>query len=436
MEVTAARIKSSFANLKPKDSWSFRAVARGEMRAHTHGYHRYPAKFIPQLVQQLIKKYAPKGNEVICDPFGGCGTTLVEAKISGRKSIGFDINPVAKLITQVKVTPISPKLLDKYRAEFLVTHKKAKGKTLKHHQRINYWFDVKTVRELDEIYLSIRNIKNPDVKRFFLCAFSHNLKNCSRWLMKSIKPQIDPEKEIPKPLESFLRHLDSMIRKNKEFYEELKESKHLGVEAVMKRRDSTKTLPLRGGSIDMIITSPPYVTSYEYADLHQLSLLWFGDDPRHFKKWHKFSNEFNDFRKQFIGTSYKNARRKFFESTIAEEVVTALEKVDRPLAADVSNYFSDMRKVFAEMHRILKPGGKACVIVGNTNMRGVDILNAEIAAEQMAQLGFKKVSFIKREILNKLITSWRDKNTGKFTSLDNPDKKTLYGCEYVIVMEK
>jgi len=436
MQVTAPKIRSSFAKLKAKESWSFRNVARKEMRAHTHGYHRYPAKFVPQLVQQLIKKYAPKGNEIICDPFGGCGTTLVEAKITGRKSIGFDINPIAKLITQVKVTPISPKLLEKYRAEFLVNHKKAKGKTIKHHSRISYWFDTPTVRALDEIYISIRSIKNPEVKRFFLCAFSHNLKNCSRWLMKSIKPQIDPDKEIPKPLESFLRHLDSMIRKNEDFYKELKESKHLNVPAQMYRRDSTQTLPLKNGSIDMIITSPPYVTSYEYADLHQLSLLWFGDDPRHFKKWHKFSNEFNDFRKQFIGTSYKNAKSKFFKSKIAEDIVTALEKVDRPLAADVANYFSDMRKVFSEMHRILKTGGKACVIVGNTNMKGVEILNAEIAAEQMANLGFKKVAFIKREILNKLITSWRDKNTGKFTGLDNPDKKTLYGCEYVIVMEK
>ncbi len=436
MELTAPKIRKSFAQLKPRDSWSFRDADRGEMRAHTHGYHRYPAKFIPHLVQELIKRYAPEGNEVICDPFGGCGTTLVEAKMSGRKSIAFDINPVAKLITQVKVTPISPKLLEKYRAEFLQNHKKAKGKTIKHHKRISYWFDWRTVRALDEIYRGILGSKNQNVRRFFLCAFSHNLKNCSRWLMKSIKPQVDPEKSIPKPLESFLRHLDSMIRKNQEFYDELKDSEYLAVPASMYRRDSTQTLPLKNASIDLIITSPPYVTSYEYADLHQLSLLWFGDDPRNFKKWHRFSNEFVNFRKQFIGTSYKNARRKFFESTIADEVVTALEVVDRRLASDVANYFTDMRKAFGEMYRILKRGGKACLIIGNTNMKGVEILNAEIAAEQMASLGFKKVTFIKREVVNKLITSWRDKNTGKFTGLDNPAKKRIYGCEYVIVMEK
>lgn len=436
MQLTAPKIISTFKRLKPRKEWSFRDVQRKEMHSHTHGYHRYPAKFIPQIVRQLIDDYAPSGREVICDPFGGCGTTLVEAKISGRKSVGFDINPVAKLITQVKVTPINPKLLEKYRTEFLHTHKKLKGRKLPHHTRIDYWFDKKTVRSLDQIYLSIRNIKNSDVRKFFLCAFSHNLKNCSRWLMKSIKPQIDPKKEIPSSLESFLRHLDGMIRKNQEFYNELSQSKRLNVPTSMYRKDSTQPLPLKTSSVDLIITSPPYVTSYEYADLHQLSLLWFGDDPKEFKKWHRFSNEYNEFRKQFIGTSYKDVRSKFFDSAIAEKIIFSLEKIDKSLASDVSNYFSDMRKAFGEMYRILKPGGKACVIIGNTNLKGIEILNAEVATEQMVKLGFRKVDFVKREISNKLITPWRDKNTGKFTNLDNPDRKRVYATEYVVVMEK
>jgi DNA modification methylase len=406
------------------------------MHSNTHGYHRYPAKFIPQLVRKLLTDFAPLGNEVICDPFGGCGTTLVESKLSGRKSVAFDINPVAKLITQVKVTPINPKLLEKYKIEFLSNYKNSGEEKIPHHIRMDYWFDSKTLKSLDNLYFNIQKIKNQEIRRFFLCAFSHNLKNCSRWLMKSIKPQVDPVKVIPDPKKTFLKHLDGMIKKNKEFYLELSEKKNLDIPALMYRRDSTQRLPLRASSVGLIITSPPYVTSYEYADLHQLSLLWFGDDPSNFKKWHKFSNEFNEFRKQFIGTSYKNVRSKFFDSVIADDVVTSLEKADKSLASDVANYFSDMRKSFAEMYRILKPGGKACVIIGNTSLKGVEILNAEIATEQMSRLGFKKVDFIKREISNKLITPWRDKKTGKFTNLDNPEKKRIYGCEYVLIMEK
>jgi DNA modification methylase len=204
----------------------------------------------------------------------------------------------------------------------------------------------------------------------------------------------------------------------------------------MYRRDSTQSLPLKSNSIDIIITSPPYVTSYEYADLHQLSLLWFGSDSNYFKKWHKFSKEFNNFRSKFIGTSYKSFKNGDYNSITAEKILKKLKKIDNVLATDVENYFIDMNKVFEEIYRSLKIKGKACIIVGNTCLRGVKIFNAEVVAEQMSHHGFHKVDFIKREVLNKNITPWRDAKTGKFTGLNNPSKKRAYEFEYVIVMEK
>lgn len=214
------------------------------------------------------------------------------------------------------------------------------------------------------------------------------------------------------------------------------QSQFARVPAKMYRRDSTKKLPLDSDSVDLIITSPPYVTSYEYADLHQLSLLWFGDDPNHFKKWHRFSNEFINFRRNFIGTSSKEEKNGDFNSLLGKQIVDALIKVERPLAVDVANYFLDMKKVFAEMYRILKPNAKACVIIGNTNLRGNEILNAQVAVEQMQMAGFSKVDYIKREIPNKMITPWRDIESGKFTGKDNPSKIRAYEYEYVVVMEK
>jgi len=433
---TTDRLKRVFVSLQPREEWSFRGAGRSETTAFTHDYHRYPAKFIPQIVKKLIEDYAPDQKQVVCDPFGGCGTTLVEAKLAGHKSIGFDINPIAKLITQTKITPIKPKTLENYRIRFLQFYEKVEPVLRKHHSRVDYWFDPQMIKDLDRIYFSIKKIKNHNVQRFYLCAFSHNLKNCSRWLMKSIKPQIDKGKTLPNAKETFLRHLDSMMKKNKQFYERLSELGYTNVPAKMYRRDSTKKLPLDPGSIDLIITSPPYVTSYEYADLHQLSLLWFGSDPKHFKKWHHFSDEFIDFRRSFIGTSSKIEQNGDFNSIIGQEIVDDLMKVERPLAVDVANYFLDMEKVFSEMYRILKIGGKACIIIGNTSLQGVEILNAQVAAEQMQVAGFKKIDFIKREIPNKMITPWRDSGTGKFTNKKNPSRKRAYEFEYVVVMEK
>lgn len=436
MVIVAVPYYADFANLKPDEAWSFSSLGKTETTYLTHSYHRYPAKFIPQIVRKLIEDYAPKMTQVICDPFGGCGTTLVEAKLLGHKSIGFDINPIAKLITQTKTTPIKPRSLINHRRKFLEYYDNAPTTAYQHHQRIDYWFEPQIVKELDKIYFAIKKIKNRNVRRFFLCSFSHNLKNCSRWLMKSIKPTVDKDKIFPNPKESFLRHIDSMIKKNEKFYLTLVESGYINVPTKMYRRDSTQKLPINSDSIDLIITSPPYVTSYEYADLHQLTLLWFGDDPKHFKKWHRFSNDFIDFRRNFIGTSSKDEKNGEFNSITGEQIVANLAKIERPLAVDVANYYLDMKKVFAEMHRILKTRGKACIIIGNTSLRGVEILNAQVAVEQMQIAGFKKVDFIKREIPNKMITPWRDLESGKFTGKNNPSKKRAYEYEYVVVMEK
>lgn len=403
----------------------------------SHSYHRYPAKFIPQLVDKLIEEYTEEG-DLVCDPFGGCGTTLVQSKVSGRHSIGFDINPVAKLITDTKTRAINPSRLDSARELFIKRSERLLKiqKEVHHNERIYYWFDKKVVRKLDAIYSSILAIKDVEIRRFFLCAFSHILKNCSRWLMKSIKPTLDKEKEFPDPEKTFLRHLDSMIKKNAIFHSSLKESGRLNIPAKMKRWNSTKKLPLHDGSVDLIVTSPPYVTSYEYADLHQLSLLWFGDDKRHFKKWERVVDEFFAFKKQFIGSSHKKVAHRDFGSKIAEDIVSKLEIKDRSLSQSVASYFADMHAAFKEMYRVLKKDKNACVIIGNTDMQGVPILNAQVATEQMMNLGFKKTKLIKREVSNKMITPWRDNKTGKFTGHANPSKKRAYEYEYVLLMEK
>ena len=70
------------------------------------------AKFIPQIVSRLVEKYSKKG-DLVLDPFVGSGTTLLEAKVMGRNSLGLDINPVATLISQAKITPIKPSELIK-----------------------------------------------------------------------------------------------------------------------------------------------------------------------------------------------------------------------------------------------------------------------------------------------------------------------------------
>lgn len=72
----------------------------------SHRFHSYPARFIPQIPKTFIKLFTDE-NDIIIDPFCGCGTTIVEAFLNRRDSIGNDFNPLACLVTKVKAQLIS-----------------------------------------------------------------------------------------------------------------------------------------------------------------------------------------------------------------------------------------------------------------------------------------------------------------------------------------
>ena len=415
-----------FEKIKIDPSWAFAGKTRKETAYITHGYHRYPAKFIPQIVFRLAEKYTKK-NDLIVDPFGGCGTTMVEAKVMGRKSIGVDINPVAVLIAKVKSTPIDPLKLEKefidLKYKLSSYNSKTKIKILEH-ERIDYWFKPEEKRKLAFILSEISKIKNQDVRDFFYCGFSNILKNCSIWMQKSNKPTRDFKKKPSEPFQAFYRQIKMMLRGNAKFYELLKEKNNLKTFCKIYCTDARK-IPTKNNTVSLIVTSPPYVTSYEYADLHQLSALWF-----------EYTKNISDFRKRFIGTSHNGVKEIILNSKIAEKIKQDLEKKNKKLAKEVTIYFSEMNQCFKEMKRILKKNGQACIVIGNTSLKGVEILNAEVFAEQMQNLGFKIDDIIKREIPSKNLPSTRDKTTGRFAKLTDKNKMQIYPTEYILIIKK
>ncbi len=64
----------------------------------THGLHKYPAKFFPELPRWLIKRYS-NVNEIVLDPFSGSGTTNVEAMLLRRKYVGIDVDPISRFLS-------------------------------------------------------------------------------------------------------------------------------------------------------------------------------------------------------------------------------------------------------------------------------------------------------------------------------------------------
>ncbi|MCZ7399349.1 MAG: DNA methyltransferase [Candidatus Methanoperedens sp.] len=428
-------------NIKEIDKeWSFEDFKKSETGKWTHDYHRYPAKFIPQLVEKLIDEYIFYKDAYINDPFMGCGTTMVTAISRGFKASGTDINKVAHLITKVKSTPINPEYLDRKirqllsKLKFLDENQKAPFDERiwplvprKHIDRINYWFTEKNKNELGKILRVIYDEEDETIRDFFLVAFSHILKRCSIWLQGSTKPtRTKPTKNLKKkpvkPYEAFRNHLKKMQRGNDIFYDEvpanIKENltKYLNIKVGDARKQ-----PVSENSIDLIVSSSPFVTSYEYADLHQLSTIWL-----------EFADDLKEYRGEFIGTSYKKYEHKRLKSKIGKDIVVKMTKKSKKMAKEIEAFFIDMQEVFDESFRILKHGSRCCYVIGDTKLRGIDILNAEVFAESLQQSGFKLDKIIKREIPLKILPQKRDEKTGKFANNHDANSEA-YPIEYIVI---
>ena len=407
------------SNLSPDSAWSFSESSQKDTNYITHGYHKYPAKYIPQLARKLILENSEIGYYVL-DPFGGCGTTAVEAKINGRKSLSLDINPVATMISNAKITAIPHELLNEQISLFWKRHQKLEKWKVIEHERIDHWFnDRDKISNISKILAAI-DLNQNETSNFFLCAFSNILKNCSLWSMKSNKPFFDRNKINVDPETQFKKQLNTMVRKNLEYCEILKKHNQTKTKAIAITGDAQK-IPVGDNKIDLIVTSPPYVTSYEYADIHQLTALWLG-----------YMDNLSIFRKDFIGSAGASRSNENLNSQTALNISNTLYDQNKPLGKKTAVYFSDMYRVFTDMKRVLRKDGKASIVIGDTQLRGVKISNTKVFMEQLEHLGFSIENVISRKITSKLIPSTRDIKTGKFASVKSSDKIS-YPVEFIII---
>ncbi|MEM5816204.1 MAG: DNA methyltransferase, partial [Candidatus Aenigmatarchaeota archaeon] len=68
----------------------------------THGLYMYPAKFIPHVVRYVIEKYSKEGDWIF-DPFAGYGTVAIEATLTNRNALLWDLNPITKVLTYASI---------------------------------------------------------------------------------------------------------------------------------------------------------------------------------------------------------------------------------------------------------------------------------------------------------------------------------------------
>ncbi len=350
---------------------------------YTHGLHDYPAKYIPQIPKWAINYSKLHPGDTVLDPFCGSGTTLVEARLMGIDSYGIDINPLARLLAKAKVTPLcseEPHSLYKISTDLLKNiaadkDTKEAERYLNLHSNWRYWYDEKTITRLAKIKYNIENFtpsigKNDkdaeNLKQFFLICFSSILKKCSYFDEKQIKVLRSKEKfkaGISDPYEAFKKALNSQVPKMVQFTNKCLETPSCEAKII---GNDAKSIHLPNDSIDLVVTSPPYINAIDYPFAHKYNLLILGllkpDDYRPHSR-------------DYIGVSERVLLKKTYNDiklTGDAEIDFLIKKiydVDKIRAYIMWEYFTDMRTVFKEVYRVLDKDGKFIIVVGSNYIR-------------------------------------------------------------------
>lgn len=402
-----------------EDEWNF----SNDVELTMHSIHTYPAKF-PSFIAKKAFDYAEvEGVNVgkVADVFCGCGTVALEAKVHNKEFWGCDINPVATLIAKVKSESYDVETVNHFFLLIRTAFQNIKISEAAYEsasERLKYWFTEQSYTDLLRLKIAIEETVHDDkYVNAFYCLFSSILKASSKWLTKSIKPQIDPQKKEIVIWDIFVQRYNKFIKS----VEQINNENYLNSPIIIQTEnflEATDT-PL----VDLIISSPPYVTSYEYADLHQLSSLWL-----------EYANDYRDLRCGSIGSLYNSEDYTInleLLNSVGRQIVTDLISIQRATAKvrSVARYYVDIQQALKKCSQMLNEGGMAFFVVGDTEYRGVKIKNSEHLIQSLINEGFTDIKAAKRRISNKLLTPYRDKG-GRFSS--DKSSRTIYHEEYII----
>jgi len=259
-------------------------INRQSTRYSAHGMHEYKGKFNPQVARAMLNIFDAHPGQLALDPFCGSGTSLVECAHLGINSIGTDINPLAVFLANAKLQSLSipaARLLSEAEACLELARSFVKME-IADDDRGDYlqsWFPAEHLSSIEQIRLAIES--TADRSAPVLLAIASNL-------LRDYSLQEPTDLRIrrrisPLPKISFFDAFESAVQT---FCVRLSDSQQtLGVKENQSKAihvDCKKAADhpkLQQGSIDLILTSPPYATALPYIDTQRLSLVWLGLIP-------------------------------------------------------------------------------------------------------------------------------------------------------------
>jgi DNA methylase len=249
-------------------SWSEAELPERERTKHVHRLHPYLGKFVPQLVEVFLRRYARPG-QLVWDPFAGSGTTLVEANAFGARAAGCDISAFNCLLTCVKTAAYDPVDLLGDVVRLSAEAKPPRARSVSEY--LERWFAPQALAELLAFRSRIHATAYPDLWRVVLSRAARSARLArhddldfpaepvrAEYFCHKHRRTCRPVAEADKFLRRYVR---DAVQRVQEFADVRKRE-----DAIVLHADARGTEP--PGPVDLVITSPPYPSLIDYHEQH------------------------------------------------------------------------------------------------------------------------------------------------------------------------
>lgn len=405
------------------NNWDFTTANTKE---YTHCYHTYPAMMIPQVARTIINKYSPTDKcSLLFDPYMGSGTSLVEASLQQINSIGTDINPLARMISQAKVSHYNSAIiqyhinqLHTYLADYSI------GRVIDNNfSRISnytFWYSEDSLYKLSYISQFIDTIQSPE-KDFFKIALSEVVREVSFTRNGEFKRFKMSEESLKKFKPTVFKTFEEKINRNFKGLLEYN-TKNNEAYSTICSFNSVNEIPqdiLPKESVDMVVTSPPYGdsrTTVAYGQFSRWANEWFG-----YADAGKLDS--------LLMGGKKQQEANFISNSIKSQLIQ-IRDIETNRYLEVVSFLNDYSASIRNVASVVRKGGRVCYVVGNRTVKGIQIPLDYFTAEIFEQNGFKHNVTIVRNIPNKRMPS-------KTSPTNKPgDKVNTMSNEFIVVMTK
>lgn len=380
------------------------------LRAPIHRWFTYPAGYSYKLVEAKIKEYFLDKNHTILDPFLGTGTTSLAAKSRGINSIGIEAHPFVFWIAKTKLHPkYNARKLEEDAVKIQKSAESIYPKLIKCNgiwpALIYKCFTEDNLRQLLALRIAILEYPYTSEQRdFFKVALTATLRDVTSagagW------PYIAPSKHAKrtiqrKALVEFEKRVKLMVNdvvESKTY--ETQNSQHILYNGDAREIEKY----IKQTSIEMVLTSPPYLNNYDYADRTRLETYFWGI----YESWGDITREVRD---HLMIAATTQIRRNQMDQllhclnlhTVSPGVYEEIQFIVNRLSElrlekggkksydiMVAGYFEDMLKVIQGVYRVLKSGQPFILVLGDSAPYGVHVRTDELIGELALAVGFSE----------------------------------------------